>query len=105
MKYYSEKLKKVFDTPEELEKAEAAVDETKEVLISKIKEEKNNYEMAAERAKELRTEANAMIDEAREKYFKAISKYNEQYGPYITNGTDEGKSITDLFNSVFRTFF
>ena len=104
MKYYSEELKELFDTPEELEEAEAAANKTEEALKADVDRETNNFEMARERAKELRKEADTMVDEAREKYFEALRKYNKKVGPLIeVTKNDYEKSYKDLIEDLFSS--
>lgn len=62
MKYYSEVLKKNFDTVEELEKAEKA-EEEKKALVSQEKEE--------------RQKAVAEVQDAANEYLKLVAKNNE----------------------------
>lgn len=109
MLYYSEKLNQKFKTVEELEKAEAKAEAdanlTEKELASKVEEESNNYEMAKGLAKNLRTEANDIMTEARERYLNAVSEYNKRFGPLITTGESETshiKNITDIFHDFFK---
>lgn len=108
MKYYSEVLNEKFDTIEELEQAEAADKEKefdKEKLIEKIKDEQNNYEMARERANELKKEAKDMVDEAMDRLVKAIGDYNKKYGVYVEKNSDSWTSfMKDFLDDPFNLF-
>lgn len=100
MKYYSDVLDTMFDTPEELEKAEAnakAKDVEKDEAKAKIDDLFGNFEMAKERAKDLRDEADEMVAEAKEKLDEALNKYCEKYGEYTRVREDGGKC------SIYKT--
>lgn len=85
MKYYSEKLKKLFDTVEELKEAEKQFDE-KEALELKKREER------AARAKE--------VDEAYQHYTELMKKFIEDYGYYHKTYND--KNFIDLIDNLWR---
>ena len=97
MKYYSDVLDTMFDTPEELEKAEAnakAKDVEKEKARAKVNDLYNDFDMAKERAAELKEEADNMIIEAESRLDEAMKTYCEKYGPIIIGkckytGTDK----------------
>lgn len=86
MKYYSEKLKKLFNSTEELEKAEKDLNE-KEVLELKKREER------ATRAKE--------IDDAWTHYAELVKKFIEDYGYYHKTYKDKDY-IDSLINSMWH---
>ena len=98
MKYYSDVLNEMFDSAEELEKAEAD-DKAKAVeqdeAKAKIDDLFGDLEMAKERAKDLRDEANAMVSEARNKLDEALDKYCRKFGKY-TGVTENGDQFTIL---------
>ena len=79
MKYYSEKLKKLFDKENELQEAEQAFDK-KEAVELKKREER------ATRAKE--------VDEAYQHYQELLKKFLDDYGYY--HRTDK-KGDIDFF--------
>lgn len=83
MKYYSEKLKKVYDSVEELEKAEKELQERE--LVEKAKREERTA-----RAKE--------VDEAYQKYQKLLREFIKDYGAY--HYSNKGDDVT-LFDILF----
>ena len=97
MKYYSEKLKKVYDKVEELDTAEKEYDEAHAAEIAKQKERKA-------RAEEI---SNARKDaiKAQEHYNKLIKEFVKDYGSYHATYTDEDSgevgNLTDVFYKLF----
>ena len=88
MKYYSETLKKIYDTQEELISAECA-------YKKKLDEQKKKEAEEAERLTKLKAEKEARlqeINEARENYNKLLKNYWKDYGDYA-------------MRSAFRTQF
>ena len=85
MKYYSEKLKKLFDSTEELQEAEKEQNE-KETLELKKREER------AARAKE--------VDEAYEKYVDLLKKFVKDYGYY--HKTYKDADFDGLINNLWH---
>lgn len=86
MRYYSDTLKKLFETEEELKKAEVEFEE-KHALELKQKEERAN------RAKE--------VEEAYKKYLDLRSKFVKDYGSYhmtITENDLKDLSVNSLFD-------
>ena len=86
MRYYSDTLKKLFETEEELKKAEVEFEE-KHALELKKKEER------AHRAKE--------VEEAYKKYLDLRSKFVKDYGSYhmtITENDLKDLSVNSLFD-------
>lgn len=82
MKYYSEKLNKVFDTEDELKTAEEEQEKKYAVQLKK-KEER------AERAKE--------VENAYKEYRKLLNAFIKDYGYYHqTLRDDDGLSIFDI---------
>ena len=121
MKYYSEKLKKVFDTPEALEEAEKdsteiTEKETRKSLAAKVKETEklideayDAYNQAIKESQEIIDESNARveniisiarqkIEEAEKSRVEAISKFNEKFGCYTTTYT--GKKAMEEFDKL-----
>lgn len=82
MKYYSETLKKIFDTPEDLKKAEKAHKEKLAV------EEKKRAERSA-RAKE--------VEEAYKAYKKLLDDFVKDYGSFHMTINDS-RSLFDMFD-------
>ena len=118
MKYYSEILKKVFDTPEALNDAEAdskraevEKEETRKAMairIEKAQEEVEKayqaYEHSLENAQKILDESNAKvekllkcaksnIEEAEYRKLEAIKKFNSKFGPYTTTYTGDKAKI------------
>lgn len=90
MKFYSELTKKLYDTQEELTKAEVA--------MTKQKADR------AERAKEV-TEAIKEATEATKKAEKLLRAFVKDYGSFKTTIKDEDVKSTDsLFWDVFDKF-
>lgn len=103
MKYYSEKLNRLFETEKELVEAENIHDK-------KLAEEKEKKEKAA---KERKARA-AEIDAAREAKNEACRRYNElleafiqDYGSYHTTISDSKELDLDWLNSdlIAKFFF
>ena len=97
MKYYSEELKKFFNTEKECataEKAYLAEEEKKRAAEAK----KNEARKA--RAKEIEDAYTALKD-ARKKYNDLLDKFCEDYGAYHTSF----KSSEDTVSSLLDFFF
>ena len=91
MKYYSETLKKIYDTQEELISAEGA-------YKKKLDEQKKKEAEKAERLTKLKAEREERlqeINEARETYYKLLKSYWKDYGDY-----DIGSAFRSLFNII-----
>lgn len=89
MKYYSEKVKKLFETEDELTSAEAEYDEKhKQELV--LKEERTTA------AKEVE-DAYKVANDAYKEYKNKLNEFIKKYGSYHT-------SIKDS-NSLFDWFF
>lgn len=82
MRYYSDVLKKIFDTEDELKAAESVE-----------AEKKANKEA---RAKE--------IEKLRKEYAAALSKYCKDYGAYTMNCDKDDATLGSLFD-VMRDWF
>ena len=97
MKYYSEKLKKVYDTVEQLDTAEKEYDEAHAAEIAKQKERKARAEEISNARK------NAI--KAQEHYNELIKQFVKDYGSYHATYTDEDSgevgTLTDVFYKLF----
>ena len=97
MKFYSETLKKFYDSQEECELAEKEALEEREQAEKKLKA---LTEKRAERAKEVEYAYKNLLD-ARNTYNKILNDFCKDYGSYHFSIT--GKE-TDPFN-LFARFF
>lgn len=134
MKYYSETLKRLFDTPEELAEHENAYarDKAKDELSKKVLSQKiedadklvdsayKEYEDAKSRATEILeksnrqvadilNEAKAKISKAEKERANAIVAFNQKYGTYRVNYTgerakNESERINRMINDMFSAF-
>ena len=93
MKYYSEKLKKVYDTVEQLQKAEAEYDKAHAAEIKKAEERKRRADEIAAARKDLQN--------AQKKYNELVNKFIKDYGSYHATYNGEDVSATDLFYRLF----
>ena len=100
MKFYSEITKQVYNTPEEVEKAEIMVKQAEEKeRIRKEQEAKKQEELTRQRKSRA-----AAVEEARKKMAEAQAKYREElesfikdYGSYHYTSTS-AKDIPLLFD-------
>ena len=92
MKYYSEKLNKVFDTETELIAEEERVEAAK---VAKEKELVKYKEDRAAKAKEVE-EAYAAANEARKNYEKVLREFNKEYGAFHMS-----VNINDILDNFF----
>lgn len=110
MKFYSEKLNKIFDTPEALNKAEnEAKEKENRVRMEterKAREEKEQKEKEAAERKALAEK----VEEARKAMVAAQKAYNEVLQQFIdkyhtyhysTNNADEIPTLYGLFDQIF----
>ena len=88
MKYYSDKLNKVFDTVDELESAELEYTKKQDEELKKKQERK-------ERAKE--------VDEAFKNYQKLLSAFIKDYGSYHFSCND--KFLDDVNKFLSNIFY
>ena len=120
MKYYSEKLDKVFDTPEVLEEAEAAVctcnnvddnfkddklGNTEKKDLNKIPSKKQIEELSKtylESVDAILTPAKEAVKKAEEQRYAAIRKFNNYYGAYQTvlTGDRAAKEMIRAINDI-----
>lgn len=94
MKYYSEKLKKVYDTVEQLQAAEVEFDKAHAAEIAKQKERKARAAEVSEARKEF---ANAQ-----KKYNDLLNKFVKDYGSYHETYTD--KDVDSIENVILKIF-
>ena len=99
MKYYSDTLKKLFDSAEECEKAE------QEELEAKKKAEEEKEKLAAERkarADEVEEARKAMV-KAQENYEKVMREFLRDYHTYhySTSNVSEMPKIFTFFDNWF----
>lgn len=111
MKYYSEKLNRVFDSDKECLEAEAAAEKAKiqakldaERVAREAKEKKEKE--AAERkamAAEVEAARKAMV-EAQHAYHEKIDAFIKKYGTYHMTWTDskDAPTLFDLFDNLFN---
>ena len=132
MKFYSEKLNKLFDSEKELKSAEKVFDEknlitenTKKELSKRIEAAEDavdaahkNYEAVKQEAAKLMEESNKqianMLNDAKEKITSAekdrtdaIVAFNQQFGTYRANYTGErakreSERINQMVNDMFK---
>ena len=104
MKFYSEKLNKMFDSEAEVVKAEA--DAQKEVAAQQLKEKQVKEERAAD-AKKV-NEALAAAREAQKAADKALSDFINKYGYFHTSFTVDDVSARNerdsLMNASLNSF-
>lgn len=99
MKYYSETLNKLFDSTNDLEKAEkkhAEEEARKKELVE------NKKKQRAEDAKKV-DEAFKALKEAEDNYHKVIDEFIKKYGYYHFTSTD-AEDIPSAF-SILKPFF
>ena len=103
MKYFSEKLNKLFDSEKELKEAEYK-NEVK-IKAEKEKKEKDAAERKTQTA-EVESARKAMV-EARKAYADALEKFTKRWGSYHLSltGEDAKCAIPTLFDSLFENWF
>lgn len=106
MKYYSEKLNKLYDSVETLKKAEAAALEAENRAKMEAESKKAREEqLAAERkirAAEVEKARKAMV-EAQKAYKDLLTKFINDYHTYhfSTTSAEDFPTLIDLFNQLF----
>ena len=110
MKYYSEKLNKVFNTEQECMDAEFKAKEKenlekieKERALAAAKEKKEK-EMAERKALAAEVDtARKALTEAQKNYHDKLSAFVDKYHTYhySTSNPDEIPTLFDLFNKIF----
>lgn len=93
MKYYSEDLKKFFNTAEECEKAEAVL------LKQRKEEEERKAKMASERATRAKEVEDALnkLNEARKDYDEKLRAFCQDYGSWHYTFTSDKPDLSDIF--------
>lgn len=94
MKYYSEKLKKVYDTVEDLQTAETAYDKERAAEDAKQKERKA-------RAAEINKARKELVN-AQKNYNDLIAKFVKDYGSYHATYTDN--DLDSVENVILKLF-
>ena len=115
MKYYSDLLKRPFNTVEELEKAEQEKQEQINALKKKNDERKdraNEVQDAYKKYLEIKKKNFEEIDNAYNDYLKLRDKFVDDYGSFHMTFTNkdgnENYSLTDVFkdvNDIFTELF
>ena len=96
MKYYSEVLKKTFDTEKECLKAE----EEHALTLKKVEEAvKAKNEERAAKAKEVEDAAEA-LKKARENYRNKLNAFCEKFGTY--HYSVKARDLSDLFDEIWE---
>ena len=98
MKFYSEELKKFFDTEED------CVDAEERAYIAKQEEEEKKTKLAEERkarADEIKAAYEA-VQTATKEYNELVKKFINDFGSYHMTYTSS--LIDDAFNSFFKIF-
>ena len=93
IRYYSDELKKFFNTPEECEKAEAA-------HFKRVKEEEEKKAKAAsERAVKAKEVEDALkqLNEARKNYDEKLRAFCKEYGSWHYTFTSDEPDLSDIF--------
>ena len=111
MKYYSEDLKKVFDSVDELEKAEkeASIKKEEEAkALSLKKEEAKAVEDAYRNLVDTKKKAFKEIDEAEQVYINKRNEFVKKYGSFHMTYTDKDAQplsrLEDIFTNKYGTF-
>lgn len=104
MKYYSEDLKKVYDTEEELQKAEE--ENSKKLALAKVeKEERSKDAKAIEDLYNEYTDAQKIANEKYKTYRSKFTEFLKKYGSYHKTFTSTSDVIDSLFDDFFKDFW
>ena len=107
MKFYSEKLKKLFDTEKDLVAAEKVVDEEnekKKLASEQKKEEASKVEDAFKARNAARREYNTKLVEARKIYNDAIIAAKKAFNETLTSATDAKDKAEEAYNTALKEF-
>ncbi len=103
MKYYSEALKKLFDSEQELKTAE------KETALAEAKKKELEEAKKQERAKDAEEVQNAFkkVKEAEDEYREKLQAFIKKHGyyHYSTNDVKDFPSMFSLFEPLFTKWF
>lgn len=99
MKYYSDIFRKLFDTEEELNKAEADYKAKKE---QEVAEKERLSKERATRAKEIE-DAYIALNDAKQHYLELRNKFIKDFGSYHVSYTT--KTPTGALNDMIDLFF
>jgi regulator of protease activity HflC (stomatin/prohibitin superfamily) len=107
MKFYSEKLKKLFDTEKDLVAAEKVVDEEnekKKLASEQKKEEASKVEDAFKARNAARREYNTKLVEARKIYNDAIIAAKRTFNETLTSATEAKDKAEEAYNVALKEF-
>ena len=107
MKFYSEKLKKLFDTEKDLVAAEKVVDEEnqkKRLASEQKKEEASKVEDAFKARNAARREYNTKLVEARKIYNDAVIAAKKAFNETLTTATDAKDKAEEAYNTALKEF-
>lgn len=107
MKFYSEKLKKLFDTEKDLVAAEKVVDEEnekKKLASEQKKEEASKVEDAFKARNAARREYNTKLVEARKIYNDAIIAAKRAFNETLTSATEAKDKAEEAYNVALKEF-
>ena len=107
MKFYSEKLKKLFDTEKELVAAEKVVDEENQknkLASEQKKEEASKVEDAFKARNAARREYNTKLVEARKIYNDAIIAAKRTFNETLTSATEAKDKAEEAYNVALKEF-
>ena len=107
MKFYSEKLKKLFDTEKDLVAAEKVVDEEnqkKRLASEQKKEEASKVEDAFKARNAARREYNTKLVEARKIYNDAIIAAKKTFNETLTSATEAKDKAEEAYNKALKEF-
>lgn len=109
MKYYSEKLNRVFDTEDEVVKAEKEVEDKKAEEAKKSEEKKARAEevkKAYAHINDVRKECAVKMDEAYKSFYDLRDAFIKDYGSFhlsfYEDGTKSEITVSDLISNAFK---
>ena len=93
MKYYSDKTKQLYESVEQLQKAEVAYDKEQEAALAKQRDRKN-------RAEEIK-KAREVLRNAQKNYQDLVNKFVKDYGSYHETYSKESDSLEQILLNLF----
>ena len=93
MKYYSDKTKQLYESVEQLQKAEVAYDKEQEAALAKQRDRKN-------RAEEIK-KAREVLRNAQKNYQDLVNKFVKDYGSYHETYSKESDSLEQILYNLF----